>query len=331
MKSLLLAAVAAAALVVPASAAAQAAPSIADTAVAAKPKPHQPRTPNAVVRITRIGHLDAGRARILSQVPVSGTITPFVPGQHVEVNFYVNAKKILTRSVKVQRHGDKGTFLAIIAVKQGGKYAVDAEHAATPAQKGDRTIRKSWKVSFPSLGSGQCGKVVGGFRQALNRLGYVPGGGHCFNGKMGRAVLAFRKVNNLSRNEHAGKRIVQQVFSGRGGYKVVHPQAGTHVEASLSKQIIAFSKGDKVEAIYPISSGKPSTPTVQGHFNFYLTQPGYNSEGMYYSFYFVGGYAVHGYESVPNYPASHGCLRTYIADQPEIYNRIFYGEDIFVF
>ena len=46
---------------------------------------------------------------------------------------------------------------------------------------------------------------------------------------------------------------------------------------------------------------------------------------MYYSYYFYGGYAIHGYHSVPNYPASHGCLRTFIADQPEIYDRIFLG------
>ncbi len=322
------------ALAVPASAAAQAAPSLSDStdsAAAAAAKPKASGLERATVRITKIGHLKGHSARILTKVPVKGTITPFVPGQRVDVNFYVNGKKVLTRRVKPKHRGDHGTFTAIIAVKQGGKYAVSAEHKATRLQRGDRTVRKSWKVSFPSISSGKCGKVVGAFRRALNELGYVPGGGKCFNGKMGRAVLAFRKVNGMNRNEKASKRVVRQVFAGQGGYKAKHPGAGEHVEASLSKQIIAFSKGDRVVAVYPISSGKPSTPTVQGHFNFYMTQPGYNSEGMYYSFYFIGGYAIHGYESVPNYPASHGCLRTYISDQPEIYNRIHYGEDIFVF
>lgn len=330
----------AALLAIPATAAAQSAPSIGSAAVAgapgaaAKPKPHKPHKPlkpkKAVVKITDIGNLSAGRARILTKVPVSGTISPFVPGQHVEMTYYFNGNKLLTRSVKVQKRDGAGFFKSSVAIKKGGKYAVSAKHVATKKQKGDSTIRKSWKVSYPKLRPGHCGRLYGAFRQALNKLGYVPGGGHCFNGKMGRAILAFRKVNGLSRNEHAGKRIVQQVFSGQGGYKVAHPGAGEHIEAPLSKQIIAFSKGDKVFAVYPISSGKPSTPTVRGHFNFYLTQPGYNSEGMYYSFYFIGGYAIHGYESVPNYPASHGCLRTFIADQPEIFNKIFYGEDIFV-
>ena len=49
------------------------------------------------------------------------------------------------------------------------------------------------------------------------------------------------------------------------------------------------------------SSGKPSTPTVFGKFHFYRKTPGYNSHGMYYSNYFIGGYAIHGYAAVPTY------------------------------
>jgi len=128
----------------------------------------------------------------------------------------------------------------------------------------------------------------------------------------------------------AGAGLVKNAFGGKGEYKVRYPNAGEHVEAPLSKQVLVFAKGDKPFAIYPISSGKSSTPTVTGHFEFIRQEPGYNSHGMYYSFYFYGGYAVHGYESVPDYPASHGCLRTFIADQPEIYNRIYFGEDIFI-
>ena len=107
-----------------------------------------------------------------------------------------------------------------------------------------------------------------------------------------------------------------------------YPNAGEHVEAPLSKQVLVFTKGDKPFAIYPVSSGKSSTPTVTGHFEFIRTEPGYNSHGMYYSFYFYGGYAVHGYESVPDYPASHGCLRTFIADQPRDLRTLhhIYGE-----
>ena len=325
---------AAAALMVPAGASAQglsARAPAADATAAGAPATVSAKPAKATVKI-RIGHLNNGRAPIFSRVPVIGSVTPFVPGQVVMVTFFLNGDKLLTKKAQVHKgKAGSGVFRSKLRLRRGGKYAASARHVANRRLGADRTVRKSWKVSYESLGRGECGRSVRGFRRALNDLGYVPGGGHCFNGKMGRAVLAFRKVNGMSRNEHAGKGLVKQAFSGKGGYHVHHPHAGEHVEAPLSKQVIVFAKDDKPFAIYPISSGKPSTPTIQGHFNFYLSQPGYNAEGMYYSRYFYGGYAIHGYHSVPDYPASHGCLRTYIADQPEIYDKIFIGEDIWVF
>ena len=38
------------------------------------------------------------------------------------------------------------------------------------------------------------------------------------------------------------------------------------------------------------------------------------------SSYFIGGYAIHGYSSVPNYPASHGCLRVPIPNARQIFD-----------
>jgi lipoprotein-anchoring transpeptidase ErfK/SrfK len=52
---------------------------------------------------------------------------------------------------------------------------------------------------------------------------------------------------------------------------------------------------------------------------------------MYYSFYFYGGYAIHGYPSVPTYNASHGCVRVPIPDAKHIYSWLDYGDDIHVF
>lgn len=288
--------------------------------------------PDATVKITHLGHLDGGRAQIYSTVPAIGTVRPFVAGQKVDVNFYLDGRRVQHQKVKLSKgKGGVGVFRARIRIEEGGKYAVSAKHVATAALGGDSTVRKSWKVSFPALHQGQCGDVVVGFKKAMRELGYIANSGRCFGGKTARGVLAYRKVNEMTRSMRAGKGLVKRAFAGKGGYRVRHPGAGRHVEAPLGKQVLVFAKGDEPYAIYPISSGKSSTPTVTGHFEFIRTEPGYNSHGMYYSWYFYGGYAVHGYESVPDYPASHGCLRTFIADQPEIYNRIQFGEDIFVF
>jgi L,D-transpeptidase catalytic domain len=301
--------------------------------VAARAKAPQPqRPPDATVKIVRIGHLHRGRAQIYSTVPAIGTVEPFVAGQKIDVSFYLNGHRVQHQKVKVSKgKGGVGSFRAKIRIEEAGKHAVSAKHVATPALGADSTVRKSWKVSFPALRQGQCGEVVVGFKKAMRAMGYIANSGRCFGDKTGRGVLAYRKVNGMARSMRAGKGLVKRAFAGRGEYEVVHPNAGEHVEVPLSKQVLVFAKGDEPFAVYPVSSGKPSTPTVTGHFTFIRQEPGYNSHGMYYSFYFYGGYAVHGYESVPDYPASHGCIRTFIADQPEIYNRIDFGESIFVF
>lgn len=303
----------------------------ASAAAAAPQAARDTGPPEATVKI-HVGHLHGGRAQIYSKVPVAGTISPFAPGQKVEVSFFLNSKLLLSRKVAVQKgKGGSGSFRASVLLRGGGKYAASAKHVATPALGADSTVRKSWKVSYPALHQGQCGNVVVGFKKAMRKMGYIANSGHCFGGKTARGVLAYRKVNGMARSYRAGKGLVKRAFSGEGEYHVVHPAAGEHLEAPLSKQVLVFAKGDEPFAVYPISSGKSSTPTVTGHFSFIRQEPGYNSHGMYYSFYFYGGYAVHGYESVPDYPASHGCIRTFIADQPEIYERINYGESIFVF
>jgi hypothetical protein len=287
--------------------------------------------PDATVKI-KVGHLPGGRAPIYGTVPVNGTISPFAPGQRVEVTFYLDGHKLLARRPAVQQSkGGVGTFKASIVVREDGKYAVAAKHVATAALGADSTKRKSWRVSFPGLHAGQCGRVVKGFKRAMAKMGYASGGGRCFDGRTGREVLAYRKVNGMSRTERAGRGLVKDVFGGRGGYHVRYPDAGEHAEVPLAKQVLVLTKGDKPFAIYPVSTGKPSTPTVTGHYTFYRREPGYNSEGMYYSFYWHNGYAVHGYAEVPTYAASHGCVRTFIADQPRIYNELNYGESIFVF
>ena len=308
------------------------------TAAAAAPKEGgqgqnqaKPEVPNATVKID-VGHLDGGKATILDTVPVTGTVSPYVEGQHVEVTFYLNGKQLLSRQVAIQPGPNQtGTFESSVVVKESGKYAVSAKHVATPNLGADSTVRKSWTVSFPKLNRGECGDVVAAFKAHLAKMGYASGGGRCFTARLGREVLAYRKVNDLDRTKKAGPGILKSVFADQGGYHVKYPDAGEHAEVPLNKQVLVLIKDGKPFAIYPVSTGKPSTPTITGHYEFYRQEPGYNSEGMYYSFYWHNGYAVHGYAEVPNYAASHGCVRTFIADQPRIYEQLHYGESIYVF
>jgi hypothetical protein len=304
-------------------------PASASAAAAGKEVPGP--APKATVKIS-VGGLHGGSAPIWGTVPVNGTISPYVPGEKVEVTFYLDGHRLVSRNVAVGKGGgETGTFSDSVILRKDGRYAVSAHHAATPELGGDTTVRKSWRVSFPSLRPGECGKVVKGFKQSLAAMGYVSGGGSCFNGRLGREVLAYRKVNNMNRSQQAGAALVKSAYAGRGGFHLKYPDAGEHAEVSISKQVLVLAKAGKPFAIYPVSTGKSSTPTITGHYSVYRLEPGTNSHGMYYSDYWHNGYAVHGYAEVPNYPASHGCVRTFIADQPRIYEQLHLGEDIFVY
>src|SRR6478735_7466513 len=99
-------------LVVPASAAA-----------APKPAP----VPDATVQI-EAGGLHGGRAQIYDTVPVRGTLSPYVPGQKVEVTFYLDGHRLVSRKVAVSKgSGEEGTFETSLVVKEDGKYAVAAK------------------------------------------------------------------------------------------------------------------------------------------------------------------------------------------------------------
>ena len=89
-----------------------------------------------------------------------------------------------------------------------------------------------------------------------------------------------------------------------------YPKAGKHVEFDWSRQVLVLADKGRAVARLPLvlgharharPSSAPSASTAR--------QPGTNAKGMVHSSYFIGGYAIHGYASVPNYPASHGCLR----------------------
>ena len=111
--------------------------------------------------------------------------------------------------------------------------------------------------------------------------------------------MAFRKLTGMTRTYTASEQVFNALLAGKGTFHVRHPGDGHHVEARLNNQVLALIDGKNVVAIYQTSSGKPSTPTVQGKFAVYSKTPGTNAKGMVDSNYFIRGYAIHGYYSSP--------------------------------
>ena len=172
------------------------------------------------------------------------------------------------------------------------------------------------------------------FNDLLDKQAYYTANGSSYGSATGRAVLAFRKVNGMARTTNATPAIFRTLANGGGSFKLKYPGAGKHVEADLSRQVMVLADNGKPKHIFHISSGTAATPTIRGHHTFFRKQYGTNASGMVHSVYFGPtnrGYATHGYKSVPNYPASHGCLRNPIPNSLFIYNWINLGESIYVY
>ena len=135
----------------------------------------------------------------------------------------------------------------------------------------------------------------------------------------------------MARTYSATPDIFKKLADGKGAFKLRYPGAGHHVEVDISRQVMVLADDGKPQRTYHISSGAPGTPSDRGHYTFYRKDAGFNAIGMYYSVYYNRGEATHGYKSVPDYPASHGCLRNPIPDSVDIYNWINLGDDIWVY
>jgi lipoprotein-anchoring transpeptidase ErfK/SrfK len=264
---------------------------------------------------------------------VRGRVTPFVAGQRVIVRFYRGRAKLRVVEVAVQPSGTgrPGTFLVGFRSARPGRVTVRAVHRATPQQPTLRAASLSVRVLTPRSGPGARGPVVRLLQGELAALGYVVGGRGTFDARTARAVLAFRKVTGMPRTTVASADVFRRLARGGGRFRVRHPEHGRHVEADLSRQVLALIDGETVQRIYPTSSGSPATPTVTGSFRVYSKSPGTNQKGMVYSSYFIRGYAIHGYASVPPYPASHGCLRVPVPDAVPIYTWLSIGDVVDVY
>ncbi|HEX3316990.1 MAG TPA: L,D-transpeptidase [Solirubrobacteraceae bacterium] len=277
------------------------------------------------------GTFHAGKQRIAfagGTIGIRGVVTPAVAGEQVEVTIKRGRKTIRDKTVAVQDDGFQLSYRS----HRGGTLTITAHHAASPNQVAMDAGPLKLSLVRPSVHRGGRGIVVRFMQQQLNALHYlVPTNGR-YDGATGRAVLAYRKVNRMARTMSADRSILLRLAAGRGAFRPRYPDAGKHVEADLSRQVLALiNPGGKVFKTVHMSSGKPSTPTVVGIFHFYMKEPGTNAKGMLDSNYFIRGYAIHGYPEVPKYAASHGCLRIPNANAPFVFRWVQIGDRIDVY
>lgn len=299
-------------------------------AVGAAPAVAQtPAVSSASVKVS--GGLATAKMRYYApsqEVVVRGRVTPAVEGEVLTL-YAVRGKKA-SKTVR-RRVGAGGRYTFRFKVGNPGVLRLVVKHDASPAQAAFRTKAKRITVVDWQAGAGERGVKVLLLQRALQREGYAVPITGVYDDGTARAVLAFRKANELGRDGYAIKPVYAKLMRGEGAYKLRYPKAGKHVEFDWSRQVLVLARGGKPYRTYHTSSGAPSTPTIFGTYRFYLQTPGTNAKGMVHSSYFIRGYAIHGYASVPNYPASHGCLRVPIPNAASIFNWIDIGDPIYLY
>jgi len=275
------------------------------------------------------GGLPAGKLRYYAprqQVVLRGRVEPAVPGEVVALRVIRRGKV----SKRIRRPVDaSGRFEFRFKVGNRGRLRLMVGHRASVNQVAFRARAKPIEVVRWRAGLGAGGVQVLLLQRALHRLGFATPVTGRFDGLTANAVNAFRKTNRMGGTGNASPGVYAMLLRGRGAFKLRHPRAGKHVEFDWSRQVVVLAKRGRPYRVYHTSSGAPATPTVFGTYRFYLKSPGTNAKGMVDSSYFIRGYAIHGYPSVPNYPASHGCLRVPIPNAASIFNWIDVGDTIF--
>jgi hypothetical protein len=257
---------------------------------------------------------------ILDNIVVWGKIPIPGPNQVVTVTVSGQGEPTIVRNVPA----DPVTGRYRLKFKLGGccAYVAQARHGT------DASVPVAFEAHGPSRLTP--GRKTLLFNRLLQKNGYHMGDVTDYVDESTQlGIIALRKVNELPISDSYAPKLFTLLLSGRAGFQPVHQEDGRHVEVDLSRQVLALVEDGKATDVVHVSTGAFGTPT--GDYHFYEKGPGYNAKGMYYSIYYSGNYATHGYSSVPYYPASHGCVRNPEAYSVFIYNWISLGDPMYIY
>jgi len=222
----------------------------------------------------------------------------------------------------------RGKLRIRLATGHAGSYRIRVTLNPAPGYLATRrTVERI--VFLPSLGPGSAGASVYELDRRLHELHFALGRVDGFYGQDDYdAVIAFQKLHDLPRTGSVDTRFWREL------QRAQIPQArhpfGDHVEVSKGRQVLFLVRSGEVALVVPVSTGATGN-TPLGLWHVYSKVPGFNAKAMYYSSFFVGAFAIHGYHSVPAYPASHGCVRIPLWVAIRVYSLIDYGTAVYIY
>jgi hypothetical protein len=228
------------------------------------------------------------------------------------------------RRVHASAHG--ASVRLRVRAGRAGLYRVRV--AVVPA-RGYRPARRllSTVVVEPRLALGARGPSVLALERRLAQLRYaLPRVDAGYGFDTYQAVLTFQKVHGLPWTGRVDARVWRALARAR----VPRPRyRGTHIEISKGRQYLLAVRAGRVQAAVHVSTGATGNTPI-GRFRVYRKVPGWDWV-LWYPMYFLRGFAIHGYPSVPAYPASHGCVRVPMWIAPRLYASNPYGGTVYVY
>jgi hypothetical protein len=191
-----------------------------------------------------------------------------------------------------------------------------------PGGRGYRMLALENLPDVAQVGPGSSGPAVSALQLRLLALGYwLPGVNGVFDDLTQQAVYAFQKWHGLGRTGRVDAptqltfRVAQRpVPRSKSGYviEVDKPrQVMLVADRGYARWIFNISSGSDIPYSEPGGSGNAHTPTGIFPLIRQVNGPDHGPLGTLYrpKYFTWQGHAIHGYTSVPPYPASHGCVR----------------------
>ena len=197
-----------------------------------------------------------------------------------------------------------------------------------------------WDVT---LQAGDTGSEVFYLQKTLSSISYPAGRqDSSFGYETQQAVYAFEKVKGLTRDGVVTPQQMAQIATSTRP-RAPKRDAKTFVDIDVSRQVLFEVKKGRVAHTLPVSSGNEEYYTVDGEtYKAHTPRGSFHIERkiegvrvsrlgkLYDPSYFIGGFAIHGSQSVPVYPASHGCVRIPMYVRKAFFRRTPVGKPVYV-
>ena len=217
----------------------------------------------------------------------------------------------------------------VVALPTGAAGSLRVVVTSVP-RPGFLPVRRSLatEVVLPSLSVGARGASVLALERRLMELRYaLRGVDTVYGSDTFEAVLAFQKVHRLARTGRVDAGFWRLL--ARAGIPEPRSRGSDHIEVDKGRQILLDVRGGEVARVVHVSTGATGN-TPLGTWHVYRKVTGFDWV-LFYPMYFLRGFAIHGYPSVPAYPASHGCVRVPMWIAPQLFAGHPYGATVTVY